>query len=75
MAKGVIKLEEEKVELALHIIELKKAKMIKENNEKTYEDFKRKIEMLTKEKQEIYKGNQEVIHKVLTQYLEEIKND
>lgn len=68
-------MEEEKVELALHIIELKKAKMIKENNEKTYEDFKRKIEMLTKEKQEIYKGNQEVIHKVLTQYLEEIKND
>lgn len=68
-------MEEEKVELALHIIELKKAKMIKENNEKTYEDFKRKIEMLTKEKQEIYKENQEVIHKVLTQYLEEIKND
>ena len=67
-------MEEEKVELALHIIELKKAKMIKDNKELPYENCKREIKKLTNEKQEIYRGNQEVIHKVLTQYLEEIRN-
>lgn len=58
----------------MYVINLKIAKAIKENEEKDYEAFKTKIEKLTDEKREIYKGNQEIINKVLNVYLEEIKN-
>ena len=64
---------EEKIDLAMYVINLKIAKAIKENEEKDYEEFKTKIEKLTDEKREIYKGNQEIINKVLNVYLEEIK--
>lgn len=64
---------EEKIDLAIYVINLKIAKAIKENEEKDYEAFKTKIEKLTDEKREIYKGNQEIINKVLNVYLEEIK--
>ncbi|CCZ18403.1 MAG: hypothetical protein Q4C11_05905 [Clostridium sp.] len=64
---------EEKIDLAMYVINLKIAKAIKENEEKDYEAFKTKIEKLTDEKREIYKGNQEIINKVLNVYLEEIK--
>ena len=57
----------------MYVINLKIAKAIKENEEKDYEAFKTKIEKLTDEKREIYKGNQEIINKVLNVYLEEIK--
>lgn len=69
----MIIIEKDKIELALYIIELKKAQMIKNNNETSYKDFKDKIEILAEEKKEIYKQNEEVINKVLTQYLEEVK--
>ena len=64
---------EEKIDLAMYVINLKIAKAIKENEEKDYEAFKTKIEKLTDEKREINKGNQEIINKVLNVYLEEIK--
>lgn len=64
---------EEKIDLAMYVINLKIAKAIKENEEKDYEAFKTKIEKLTDEKRELYKGNQEIINKVLNVYLEEIK--
>ena len=64
---------EEKIDLAMYVINLKIAKAIKENEEKDYEAFKTKIEKLTDEKREIYKRNQEIINKVLNVYLEEIK--
>ena len=57
----------------MYVINLRIAKAIKENEEKDYEAFKTKIEKLTDEKREIYKGNQEIINKVLNVYLEEIK--
>ena len=57
----------------MYVINLKIEKAIKENEEKDYEAFKTKIEKLTDEKREIYKGNQEIINKVLNVYLEEIK--
>ena len=57
----------------MYVINLKIAKAIKENEEKDYEAFKTKIEKLTDEKREIYKGNQEIINKVQNVYLEEIK--
>ena len=70
----MITIEKERIELALYVIELKKAQMIKNKNSKLlYSDFKEKMEILTKEKQEIYKENEDVINKVLTDYLEEVK--
>ena len=72
--KEVIIIEENRIELALYVIELKKAKMIKNKNSKLlYSDFKEKMDILTKEKQEIYNQNEDVINKVLTEYLEEVK--
>ena len=73
LAKDVIKIEERRIELALYVINLKIADTIKNNKEENYEKFKQTINLLTKEKEEIYKHNEEVINKVLNIYLEEVK--
>lgn len=73
LAKDVIKIEERRIELALYVINLKIADTIKNNKEENYEKFKQTINLLTKEKEEIYKYNEEVINKVLNIYLEEVK--
>lgn len=69
----MIIIEKDNIELALYVIELKKAQMIKNNNETSYTGFKEKMEILCEEKKEIYNGNEEVISKVLTEYLNEVK--
>ena len=69
----MIKIKGNKVELALYVINLKIANEIKNNTEENYEKFKNKINILNKEKEEIYKNNEEIIGKVLNTYLEEIK--
>lgn len=69
----MIVIERDRLELALYVIELKKAQMIKNNTEKSYKDFKEKMDILLEEKKEIYKENEEVINKVLTEYLNEVK--
>ena len=74
LIKDVIKIEKEKIELALYVIDLKKAELIKKNNEKSFESYKEKISMLTKEKEQIYKQNEEVIEKVLSEYLKEVND-
>lgn len=61
------------MELALYVINLKIANEIKNNTEENYEKFKNKINILNKEKEEIYKNNEKIIGKVLNTYLEEIK--
>ena len=73
LAKDVIKIEERRIELALYVINLKIADTIKNNKEENYEKFKQTINLLTKEKEEIYKHNEEIINKVLNIYLEEVK--
>ena len=65
-------MEDEK-ELAKYIIDLKIAKEIKENKEKDFEAFTQKITKLKNERNEIYKDNQEIINKILTEYVNEIK--
>ena len=60
-------------ELALYVINLKIADSIKNNTEKDFEKFNKKIEELNNEKNEIYNNNEDTIEKVLTIYLEEIK--
>lgn len=63
----------EKIELAVNIINLKIAKEIKENKEKEYSKFKEKIISLENEREQIYLENEEIINKVLTKYIEEVK--
>lgn len=60
-------------ELALYIINLKIADSIKNNTEKDFEKFNKKIQELNNEKFEIYNDNEDTIEKVLTIYLEEMK--
>lgn len=69
----MIKIEDNKIEMALYIIDLKIANMIKNNQEKDYKKFQEKIERLKEEKKKIYNNDKEIIDKVLNIYLEEIK--
>lgn len=66
-------MERNQIELALYIIDLKIAKEINENTETNFKKFHTKIKMLKHEKEEIYKENKEVINKVLTQYIKDVK--
>ena len=68
----MVKIEDKQIELALYVIELKKTQLIKENKEKSFKKYKDKVYLLNEEKKEIYKGNEEIIKKVLTQYLKEV---
>lgn len=63
---------EDRMELALHIIELKKAQMIKENNEKSFNSYKKKIEKIMKEKEKVYQNDKETIDMVLNTYLQDV---
>lgn len=71
--KEVIYINSNKVDLALYVINLKIADVIKNNEEKDYQKFKKILLKLTEEKEEIYKDNEEIINKVLNVYLEEVK--
>ena len=62
-----------RVELAINVINLKIAKEVKDNKEKSYSKFKEKIITLQEEREQIYLGNEKIINKILTQYLEEVK--
>lgn len=68
----MIKIEKEKIDLALYIIELKEADLIKKSKNRTYDEFKQEIDILTKERKEIYRNNIEIINKVLTEYIKEV---
>jgi len=66
-------MEEEKIDLAIAIIKEKIAKEIKENKEKKYQSLKNKIQKLREEEKEIYKKNENIINKVLTEYAQDVK--
>ena len=66
-------MEEGKINLAIAIIKEKIAKEIKENKEKKYQSLKNKVQKLREEEKEIYKKNEEIINKVLTEYAQEVK--
>lgn len=67
-------MEPKDIEMAEYIINLKIAKSLKENKSKTYQEIQEEITTLKEEKNEIYKNNEEIINKILTQYLEDVKN-
>ena len=63
-----------RIELALDVIELKKADLLRNREYKSYEDYKATLQKLNKEKEEVFSQNESVIEKVLTDYLCEVKN-
>lgn len=63
----------DRLELAIEVINLKIAKEVKENKEKEYNKFKKRITKLQEERDQIYLKNEEIINKALTQYLNEVK--
>ena len=71
----MIKIEDNRFDLALYVINLKIADTIKNNKEKDYNKFKEELNKLTNEKEMIYKKDQNIINKVLTVYLEEVKGE
>ena len=64
-----------RVELALYVINLKIADLTKNNMKKDFNTFKKDMEKLYNEKNEIYNNNEAVIEKVLTVYIDEFKQD
>lgn len=62
-----------KKELALYVINFKIAKTIKENEEKNFDKFQEKIKNLKLEKAQVYENNAEIIEKIISEYLPEIK--
>lgn len=71
----MIKIEDNRFDLALYVINLKIADTIKTNKEKDYNKFKEELNKLTNEKEMIYKKDENIINKVLTVYLEEVKGE
>ena len=63
---------DDKMELALHVIELKKAQLIK-SNDRNFKDYKNEIDELMKEKEKVYQNDEEIINKVLTEYLKDVR--
>ena len=65
----------DKIDLALEIINLKIAKEVKENTEKKYSEFAKKIKVLEDEERAIYQNNEAVINRVIDVYGKEVKNN
>ena len=63
----------DKIDLALEIINLKIAKEVKENTEKKYSEFTKKIKILEDEKRAIYQNNEDIIDKVIDIYGKDVK--
>ena len=66
-------MDKKKIDLALYTIDLKIVKFLKDNKESDYEEMQKELSKLREEKEEIYKNNEEVINKVLDQYLKEVQ--
>lgn len=64
-----------KLDTALEIMSYKIAKAVIKNNEKNDEEAEKNIQTLKKIQKEVYKGNMEIIDKVIKVYGKEIKED
>ncbi len=63
----------EKQEVAIEILQIKKAMLLKQAKRSEFALLQEKLKGLNKEEKQIYENNIETIQKVLTIYLEEIK--
>ena len=61
------------LDLAVEIINLKIANTIKNSNGKKFNELEEEVTRLKNEREEIYKKDEKVINKVLTEYLKEVK--
>lgn len=61
------------LDLALEVINLKIADTIKNNTGTSFSALEEEVIKLKNEREEIYKNNEEVINKVLTVYLNQVK--
>ena len=64
-----------KLDTALEIMSYKLAKAVIKNSEKNDKEAEKDIETLKKIQKEVYKGNMEIIDKVIKVYGKEIKDD
>lgn len=64
-----------KLDTALEIMSYKLAKAVTKNNENNDEEAEKNIQTLKKIQKEVYKGNMEIIDKVIKVYGKEIKDD
>ena len=59
--------------MALYVIDLKIASILKNGENKNYNDVKDEIVLLKQEKVKIYQKDEDTINKVLNVYLKEVK--
>ena len=65
----------DKIDLALEIINLKITKEVKENTEKKYSEFAKKLKVVEDENRVIYQNNEAIINRVIDVYGKEVKNN
>lgn len=63
------------MELAIEIINIKIAKVAKENTNKNYSEFNKEINLLKKEKEKIYLNDRKIIDKVIKTYGNDVKTN
>lgn len=68
-------MDELKVELAIDIMQRRIAQFIRNNKEKDLETFKKQLQKLIKEEEEIYKLDDKAIEKAYQVYLKELKKE
>lgn len=65
--------EKQKLETAIEVLQLKKAMVMKQATEKQFHEVESEIQKLNQEEKKVYENDSVVIQKVLTQYIEEVK--
>lgn len=73
--KGESKIDENKIELALEVINIKISEIMKKEKVKNYGELREILEKLTDKKRRIYEKDERVINEILSEYLNDIKNN
>ena len=59
--------------MAIYVIDLKIANLLKNIENKQYNEVKDEIVLLKQEKKKIYENDEQTINKVLTEYLKDVR--
>lgn len=70
---GEVKIDTNKIDTALYVMDLKIADTLRKNTHRKYSDLRDELVVLKQEKMQIYKNNEQVINKVLNQYIKDVK--
>lgn len=73
LIKRWLKIDTNNVEMAIYVIDLKISNLLKNTENKSYQEVKDEIVLLKQEKLKIYQNDEQVINKVLTEYLQDVK--